>query len=275
MNEILEQLNDAQLAAVKHTEGPVLVFAGAGSGKTRVLTRRIAYLISEKGVRPWNILAVTFTNKAANEMRERLAVLLGQAAEDLWAGTFHGICARILRISGSEIGIPNNYTIFDEDDQYAVVKDCLEKLRLDPKQYPPSAMIHLISRAKERLIGAEGFGNHFVGHKERAAGEVYKAYQESLEWNHALDFDDLIMRTVELFRAAPRVLEKYQERFRYILVDEYQDINRAQYQLVRDLSAKQQRFLRRRRRPVNLPLARSRCEHNPAVRKRLPGRCGI
>lgn len=238
MSQILEQLNEDQAAAVRHTEGPVLVFAGAGSGKTRVLTRRIAYLIREKGVRPRSILAVTFTNKAANEIKERLQILLGEAADDLWAGTFHGICARILRISGSEIGVPNNYTIFDEDDQYSVVKDCLEKLHLDPKQYPPSLMIHLISRAKERLIPVEEFGKHFVGHKEKAAAEVYKAYQENLEWNHALDFDDLIMRTVELFRAAPSTLEKYQERFRYILVDEYQDINHAQYQVVRLLGAK-------------------------------------
>lgn len=238
MSKILEQLNEDQISAVKHTDGPVLVFAGAGSGKTRVLTRRIAYLIHEKGVRPRNVLAVTFTNKAANEIKERLEALLGEAADDLWAGTFHGICARILRISGSGIGIPSNYTIFDEDDQHSVVRDCLEKLHLDPKQFPPSSMIHLISRAKERLIPVEEFGRHFAGHKEKAAGEVYKAYQAHLEWNHALDFDDLIMRTVELFRACPDVLEKYQERFRYILVDEYQDINHAQYQVVRMLGAK-------------------------------------
>lgn len=237
-NPIVADLNESQAEAVQHGDGPVLVFAGAGSGKTRVLTRRIAWLIKERGVRKHNILAVTFTNKAANEMKSRLSELLGGAAGSLWAGTFHGICSRILRMSGEAIGVPDKFTIFDQDDQLALVRESLETLRMDPKQFQPHRMLHMISTAKERLITVERYHNHFVGHTEHAAGEVYKVYQKKLEQNRALDFDDLIMKAVLLLRESSEVRERYQERFQHVLVDEYQDINRAQYELVRTFSGK-------------------------------------
>ncbi|MDH7602007.1 MAG: DNA helicase PcrA [Armatimonadota bacterium] len=237
-NRILEELNEEQRSAVLHTEGPVLVFAGAGSGKTRVLTYRIAYLIKEKGVRPYEILAVTFTNKAANEMKERIEQLLGQRANGLWAGTFHGTCARILRERGHEIAIDRNFTIFDDSDQLALVRECMEHLNLDQKRYPPRAILDLISRAKERLIEPHEFSNHFVGQNEAVARSVYPLYQNKLAENRALDFDDLIMQTVKLLKTSESAREHYQSRFRYILVDEYQDINYAQYVLVKLLGAK-------------------------------------
>jgi DNA helicase-2/ATP-dependent DNA helicase PcrA len=238
VNPITADLNQSQREAVEHGDGPVLVFAGAGSGKTRVLTRRIAWLIKECKVRPHNILAVTFTNKAANEMKSRIGDLLGTAADSLWAGTFHGICAKMLRISGEIIGVHSNFTIFDEDDQLSLVRDALEALHMDPKMFPPHRMLHMISTAKEKLVTVEKYHDHFVGHKEHAAGEIYKVYQEKLEQNRGLDFDDLIMKAVLLLRESADVREKYQQRFHYVLVDEYQDINRAQYELVRTLAAK-------------------------------------
>ncbi len=237
-DRILEELNEEQQAAVLHTEGPVLVFAGAGSGKTRVLTYRIAYLIKEKSVRPHEILAVTFTNKAANEMKERIEQLLGQRAAGLWAGTFHGICARILRERGNEIGIDRNFTIFDDYDQLSLVRECMDNLNLDQKRYPPRAILDLISRAKERLIEPHEFGIHFSGQNEAIAKHVYPLYQQKLAENRATDFDDLIMQTVKLLRTSDSAREHYQRRFRYILVDEYQDINYAQYVLVKLLAAK-------------------------------------
>ncbi|MCX8052461.1 MAG: UvrD-helicase domain-containing protein [Armatimonadetes bacterium] len=253
MNDrILEDLNEQQQAAVLHTEGPVLVFAGAGSGKTRVLTYRIAYLIKEKGVRPYNILAVTFTNKAANEMKERITELLGEQTSGLWAGTFHGTCARMLRERGHEIGIDRNFTIFDESDQISLVRESMEQLRLDQKRFHPRAILDLISRAKERLVEPHEFGRHFNGEAEAIANKVYPVYQQKLRENRALDFDDLVMFGVKLLKegkantepprrehcSAVSAQEHYQERFRYILVDEYQDINYAQYMLVRILGAK-------------------------------------
>ena len=235
---ILEELNEEQRAAVLHTEGPVLVFAGAGSGKTRVLTYRIAYLIKERGVRPYEILAVTFTNKAANEMKERIEHLLGTTAGGLWAGTFHGICARILRERGREIGIDQNFTIFDDSDQLALVRDCMDELNLDQKRYQPRAILDLISRAKERLIDPNDFASHFQGQNEAVAQKVYPLYQKKLCENRAMDFDDLIMQAVWLLRTNESAREHYQTRFRYILVDEYQDINYAQYVFVRLLAGK-------------------------------------
>ncbi|MCE5198349.1 MAG: DNA helicase PcrA [Armatimonadota bacterium] len=237
-SNILDTLNEQQRAAVEHTDGPVLVFAGAGSGKTRVLTIRIANLIQTHGVKPWNILAVTFTNKAANEMKERIEQLLGKGAERMWAGTFHGICARILREKGEEIGLDRNFTIFDDGDQLAVIKEAMETLNLDPKRYAPREILSLISRAKEQLVMPDEFGMRFVGHKESVAGRVYGVYQKKLAANRALDFDDLIMYAVLLLKNRPAVLEHYQNRFKYILVDEYQDINYSQYQLVRSLAEK-------------------------------------
>lgn len=237
-NRIIEDLNEEQRAAVLHTEGPVLVFAGAGSGKTRVLTYRIAYLIKEKGVAPHEILAVTFTNKAANEMKERIELLLGKKANGLWAGTFHGTCARILRERGHEVGIDRYFTIFDDSDQLALVRECMDELSLDQKRYQPRTILDLISKAKERLIGPDEFGNYFSGENERIAQKLYPIYQTKLHENRALDFDDLIMQTVWLLRTSEPAREYYQHRFRYILVDEYQDINYAQYTLVKLLGAK-------------------------------------
>ena len=234
----LESLNEQQKAAVEHTEGPVLVFAGAGSGKTRVLTYRIAYLIKNHGVRPYNILAVTFTNKAANEMKERINDLLGENSGRLWAGTFHGICARILREHGAEIGIDRNFTIFDTSDQLSLIRESMESLDHDQKRYNPNAILNLISKAKEQLVLPDEFGKRFSGPLEDIARSVYRVYQEKLTQNHALDFDDLIMYTVLLLKSVPKVLQHYQERFKYILVDEYQDINYSQYQLVKNLAAK-------------------------------------
>lgn len=223
---------------MEHIDGPVLVFAGAGSGKTRVLTYRIANLIKKHGVRPWNILAVTFTNKAANEMKERIEQLLGETATRMWAGTFHGICARILREKGEEIGLDKNFTIFDDGDQVALIRESMESLNLDQKRYHPREILNLISKAKEQLVLPDEFGRRYVGQMENIAEKVYKVYQSKLAQNHALDFDDLIMYTVILLRNKPAVLEHYQNRFKYILVDEYQDINYSQYQLVRNLAAK-------------------------------------
>ncbi|MGQ9580145.1 MAG: ATP-dependent helicase [Armatimonadota bacterium] len=237
-NRIIEDLNEEQRAAVLHTDGPVLVFAGAGSGKTRVLTYRIAYLIKEKGIAPHDILAVTFTNKAANEMKERIEQLLGKKANGLWAGTFHGTCARILRERGHEVGIDRHFTIFDDSDQLALVRECMDELYLDQKRYQPRTILDLISKAKERLIGPDEFGNYFNGENEIIAQKLYPLYQTKLCENRALDFDDLIMQTVWLLRTSKPAREHYQNRFRYILVDEYQDINYAQYTLVKLLGAK-------------------------------------
>ncbi len=235
-SDIVKSLNKQQRAAVTNTEGPVLVFAGAGSGKTRVLTHRIAYMIRELGVSPHNILAVTFTNKAANEMKERAEGLLGKAATGLWIGTFHGICARILRQRGPDIGIDRSFTILDDSDQLTLVRESLEAEGFDQKLYRPRDILNLISRAKEQLVLPDEFGRRFVGRLENVAGRVYRTYQEKLRLNRALDFDDLIMYTVLLLMNRPDVLKYYQDQFRYVLVDEYQDINYSQYQLVHMLA---------------------------------------
>ncbi|MGI6296122.1 MAG: DNA helicase PcrA [Armatimonadota bacterium] len=236
--DIVKGLNKQQRAAVTHTEGPVLVFAGAGSGKTRVLTHRIAYMIRELGISPSNILAVTFTNKAANEMKERAESLLGKAASGLWIGTFHGICARILRQRGPDIGIDRNFTILDDSDQLTLVRESLEAEGFDQKVYRARDILNLISRAKEQLVLPDEFGRRFVGRLENVAGRVYRTYQEKLRLNRALDFDDLIMYTVLLLANRPDVLSYYQDQFRYVLVDEYQDINYSQYRLVRMIAEK-------------------------------------
>ncbi|NLN76770.1 MAG: UvrD-helicase domain-containing protein [Armatimonadetes bacterium] len=236
--DILKSLNDQQRAAVTHTEGPVLVFAGAGSGKTRVLTHRIAHLIRDLGVPAYNILAVTFTNKAANEMKERIERLLGESAKGLWAGTFHGICARILRERGDEIGLDRNYVIFDDSDQMALVRESMAANDIDQKTYKPRDILNLISKAKEQLVLPDEFKKRFVGALESIAGRVYKTYQQRLHLSRALDFDDLIMYTVLLFKDKPDTLQHYQNKFRYILVDEYQDINFSQYIFVRSLAQK-------------------------------------
>lgn len=241
MPSILDNLNPAQRLAVEHFEGPLLIFAGAGSGKTRVLTHRIAHLISEHGVPPWSILAVTFTNKAAGEMKARIEALVGGAvARDMWVGTFHSICARLLRFDGDKNGIDPNFLIYDDADQMSVVKNCLKEMGLaDNKSIQPRAILSLIGNAKEKLVIPEAYSRQFSGgYMEDIAGAVYRMYQERLFANNALDFDDLIMQAVLLLRARPEVLEKYANRFRFVLVDEYQDINNPQYQLVKSLASK-------------------------------------
>lgn len=231
-DQILAHLNPPQLDAVTYGDGPLLIFAGAGSGKTRVLTHRIAFLLQSRGVGPESVLAVTFTNKAANEMKERIARLVGAGARRMWVGTFHALCARILRADGEAIGVLANFTIFDTDDQLTVVKDCFSEFNIDPQQLKPNTVLNRISNAKNELITPEKYAADAYTPQERVIARIYARYQERLEENSALDFDDLIMKTVALFRARPEVLQGYQERFRYLFVDEYQDINQAQYQFV-------------------------------------------
>ncbi|MEG6521431.1 DNA helicase PcrA [Desulfotomaculum sp. 1211_IL3151] len=229
--DILANLNAAQAEAVQHTEGPLLVLAGAGSGKTRVLTNRIAQILSQ-GVRPYNILAITFTNKAANEMRNRVENLVPQAAKDLWVTTFHSACLRILRREIDVLGYGSNFSIYDDADQQTVVKECLRELDIDEKRFQPRAMLAAISGAKNKLQTPEQFDRQALEYFEQVAARVYRLYQERLFKNNALDFDDLIMLTVRLFKEHPDVLAYYQNRFKYILVDEYQDTNHTQYVLV-------------------------------------------
>src|SRR5690625_3280228 len=210
--------------------------AGAGSGKTRVLTHRIAYLIDEKQASPRNILAITFTNKAAREMKERVQQLIGEASESMWVSTFHSMCVRILRRDIDRIGYSRNFTIIDSSDQQSVMKQILKNLNIDPKQYDPRAMIAQISHAKNELITPEQALNKANNYYERQVAEIYEAYQKTLRKNQALDFDDLIMETIHLFKRVPEVLHYYQRRFQYIHVDEYQDTNHAQYKLVKMLA---------------------------------------
>jgi DNA helicase-2/ATP-dependent DNA helicase PcrA len=237
--DILAGLNEPQREAVCHTEGPLLILAGAGSGKTRVLTHRIAHLLA-KGVPPWRILAVTFTNKAAAEMRERVERLVGPGAAAIWVSTFHTACVRILRQEIEQLGYDRNFVIFDSQDQATVVKNVLKKLNLSEKNYHPKALLSSISSAKNELIGVAEYTRQAADFWSNTVAEVYQHYQQELRANNGLDFDDLIMVTVRLFKEIPEVLEKYQERFRYILVDEYQDTNHAQYALVTLLAAKYQ-----------------------------------
>jgi len=236
---IYDTLNKEQKEAVLQTEGPVLLLAGAGSGKTRVLTHRIAYLIDQIGVNPWNILAITFTNKAAGQMRERVDSLVGFGSDQIWVSTFHSACVRILRRHIDRIGYGNNFTIYDGDDQKTVMKGVLKRLELDPKVYKERAMLNAISSAKDELVSAEQYEREAVGdYNRKIQAKVYREYQETLKVNNALDFDDIIGKTVELFRSCPEVLHSYQERFQYIMVDEYQDTNTAQFELVRLLADK-------------------------------------
>ncbi len=236
---IYDTLNDRQREAVFHTEGPVLILAGAGSGKTRVLTHRIAYLIEEKGVNPWNIMAITFTNKAAGEMRERVDKIVGFGSESIWVSTFHSSCVRMLRRFIDRLGFDTNFTIYDTDDQKTLMKDICKRLDIDTKIYKERAIMAAISSAKDELIGPEEYEINVMGDfSKRKIALAYKEYQKELKKNNALDFDDLIMKTVELFQACPDVLEYFQERFKYIMVDEYQDTNTAQFKFVSLLAGK-------------------------------------
>ena len=238
---IYDTLNDKQKEAVLCTEGPLLILAGAGSGKTRVLTHRIAYLIEECGVNPWNILAITFTNKAAGEMRERVDKIVGFGSDSVWVSTFHSTCVRILRRHIDLLGYDTNFTIYDTDDQKSVMKDVIKSLNLDPKIYKERTFLGVISHAKDELISPEEFLlNAGADYKQQLYGRAYREYQMALKKNNALDFDDLIVKTVELFRNHPEVLDYYQERFKYIMVDEYQDTNTAQFKFVSLLAQKYQ-----------------------------------
>ncbi len=233
MNNLLEKLNDMQQKAVTTTDGPLLVLAGAGSGKTRVLTYRIAYLIENKNIAPWNILAITFTNKAAKEMAQRVETLIGADAQDMWVRTFHSACVRILRRDIDRIGYNRNFNIIDADDQKSLVKECLKELRFEEKEFPPKAVMSEISSAKDKLLSPAEYKNEFYGDfRKGQIARIYELYQKKLEVSNDLDFDDLIMLTVRLFKEAPDVLSYYQNKFRYILVDEYQDTNKAQNELV-------------------------------------------
>ena len=239
VSPLLEGLNDIQSEAVLHTEGPVLIVAGAGSGKTRALTHRIAYLIRERGVSPFEILAITFTNKAAREMAERVEGMLGErVTKGMWILTFHSTCARLLRREHAHLGVPSGFTIYDDGDTERLIAGILKDLELDPKRFPPRAMASGISSAKDRVIGPDDFASMASNFYEETIAKVYHAYERRKHDAGALDFDDLITETVRLFREHPEVLEHYQERFPYLMVDEYQDTNRAQYELVNLLAAK-------------------------------------
>ena len=237
-DKLLNGLNPEQQKAVKATDGPLLLMAGAGSGKTRVLTHRIAYLIVEKRVNPYNILAITFTNKAAREMKERIGKMMGGAAEEIWISTFHSMCVRILRRDIDRMGFSRNFTILDTTDQQSVIKSILKDKNLDPKKNDPRAILGSISSAKNELIGPEEYEKTSGGYFEQTVSEIYKEYQKRLRKNNALDFDDLIMMTIQLFQRVPEVLEYYQRKFQYIHVDEYQDTNRAQYMLVKLMASR-------------------------------------
>lgn len=234
----LDDLNPVQRQAVEHRDGPLLILAGAGSGKTRVLTYRIAHLIAQ-GIEPWNILAITFTNKAAQEMRERVGALVGSEGRGLWVATFHSACVRILRSEIEHLpGYSRSFVIYDSSDQQAVIKSCMKELNLDEKKFAPRAIGGVISDAKNKLQSPEEFSQRAKDYFEQKVEKVYELYQKRLKGNNALDFDDIIMLTVRLFREHPEVLAYYQEKFRYILVDEYQDTNHAQYALVNLLAKK-------------------------------------
>src|SRR6059058_418353 len=234
----LADLNPAQREAVLATEGPLLVIAGAGSGKTRVLTYRVAHLINAVGAKPNEILAITFTNKAAGEMRERLQRLLGQSGRGLWVLTFHAACGRILRREAQRLGYRSNFTIYDQADQVRLVKQCLEELERDPKRFTPRGIHSQISNAKNQLVSPDEYSNRVQSFYDQTVADAYQLYQRRLFASNAVDFDDLLMLTVDVLERFPEAREKWQQAFRYILVDEYQDTNHAQYRLLQLLAEK-------------------------------------
>ncbi len=236
--DILADLNPAQKEAVEAIEGPLLILAGPGSGKTRVIAHRVAYLIKVCGVRPHRIMAVTFTNKAAKEMKERLYRLLGKAVENMTLGTFHAICARLLRIEGEEIGIDKGFVIYDDDDQMSLVKRSMGEVGVDPKKYSPRAVLSAISAAKSQLLGPEEYVHHHHTYFDEVVQRVYERYQQLLNESKALDFDDLLFKAVRLFQNRPETLEKYRSRYLHLLIDEFQDTNIAQYALAKQLAGK-------------------------------------
>lgn len=242
-NDILKNLNKEQQKAVTHTDGPMIILAGAGSGKTRVITHKVLYLL-QRGVDPFNILCVTFTNKAANEMKERIQRdlikknLTAKAFETPTIATYHALCAKVLRIDGIHIGISPQYVIYDSQDQLDAIKECMQRLSISIKDYKPSSLLATISQAKNQLLDAASYQTFARGHFQQVVTKVYKTYEKMLKENHALDFDDLLLKTVQLLKTNPEILEKYQNKFRYILVDEYQDTNHAQYVLTKLLAKK-------------------------------------
>ena len=236
--ELINGLNDKQKEAVLATDGPCLVIAGAGSGKTKVLTHKIAYDI-ESGIKPWNILAITFTNKAANEMKERIEKLIGDAAKDLWMGTFHSICVRILRRYIDRIGYKTDFVIFDTSDQKTLIKECLKTLKVDDKIFIDRGVLSEISNGKNEMLEPKAYGVKYAGDfRKKTIAEIYELYQRRLRENNAIDFDDIINFTIKILSENPDVLDYYTEKFKYILVDEYQDTNKAQFTLVSLLASK-------------------------------------
>src|SRR5918999_3611403 len=235
--DLLDGLNDAQRQAVLATEGPTLIVAGAGSGKTRVLTHRIAHLIKDRRVPPTSVLAITFTNKAAREMQERLRHLVGPVVKAMWVSTFHSACVRILRRSGSHLGYTSTFSIYDEGDAERLMTQVCRQLDFDPKRLPARSMRHAVSGWKDQLVDPEAAADRALGWFEKKAAEAYRLYQRRLGESNAMDFDDLILQTVRLFQEHPDVLAEYQQRFRYVLVDEFQDTNVAQYELLKLLAA--------------------------------------
>lgn len=233
MTELLEGLNEKQYEAVVNWEGPSLVIAGAGSGKTKVLTHKIAYLMGEKNVSPWNILAITFTNKAANEMKQRVEGLVGEVANDMWIGTFHAICVRILRRYIDRIGFERSFVIFDTSDQRTLIKECLKELDIDDKLFTNRAVQFEISNAKNEMLEPDAYEVRANGdfRKEKIAG-IYHLYQKRLKENNAIDFDDIINFTIKILMENPDCLDYYTQKFQYVLVDEYQDTNKAQFTLI-------------------------------------------
>ncbi|MEQ7050289.1 DNA helicase PcrA [Paenibacillaceae sp. P-4] len=240
IQDAIKRLNPEQRRAVETTEGPLLIMAGAGSGKTRVLTHRIAYLIATRKAPPWSILAITFTNKAAREMQERVSKLVGPDGRDIWVSTFHSMCVRILRKDIERIGFTSNFTILDSGDQLSVIRGCMKELNLDTKKFDPRAVQAAISTAKNELLTPSRFEQKIGDHFDGIVAKVYTMYQKRLKSNNSLDFDDLIMSTIQLFKDVPEVLDFYQKKFKYIHVDEYQDTNRAQYMLCRMLADQHQ-----------------------------------
>ena len=237
---LLSDLNDEQRKAVLQLDGPVLILAGAGSGKTRVLTYRMAHLLGSGKARPAQVLAMTFTNKAAGEMRERVRQLVPESLDNMWVGTFHSLFARLLRREADKLGYDHNFSIYDTDDQQALIKTILEEMNISLQQYSAKAINYMISRAKNGMIGPKEFELTAKNPNEEVAGRVYHEYNRRMHRQNAMDFDDLLIKPLELFQTYPLVKEFYQDRFRYIFVDEYQDTNRAQYLVVRELADKYQ-----------------------------------
>ena len=233
MQEILKELNDKQYEAVVNTEGPCLVIAGAGSGKTKVLTHKIAYILEQNKAKPWEILAITFTNKAANEMKERIGALVGDVSKDMWVGTFHSICVKILRRFIDRIGFDSSFIIFDTSDQKTLIKNCIKDLQLDDKLFTERSVQSEISNAKNEMLEPEEYMARTNGeYRKSKIAEVYELYQKRLKENNAIDFDDIINYTIKIFMENPDVIEYYANKFKYVLVDEYQDTNKAQFTLI-------------------------------------------